>query len=72
MCWAVPGRMIEIDGTTGIVELSGVKKDIALDLLSDVSIGDYVLVHAGYAIKKVDEERAKFTINFFKGFKKDA
>lgn len=65
MCWSVPGKIIEIDGNVGIVELSGVKKKIALDLLTDPGIGEYVLIHAGYAIQKVDEDKARFTIDFF-------
>ncbi len=66
MCWSVPGKIIEINGSIGTIVLSGVKKDIPLDLIDDPKIGDYVLIHAGYAIQKVDEEKADFTANFFK------
>ena len=48
------------------VEISGVHKDVGLDLIDDSAIGEYVLVHAGYVIQKVNEESAKFTIDFFK------
>jgi hydrogenase expression/formation protein HypC len=65
MCWSVPGKITKITGNMGTVELSGIHKDIALDLIEDPKIGEYVLIHAGYAIEKVDEERAKYTIDFF-------
>ena len=67
MCWSVPGIIVNIEGNMAVVEISGVRKNILLDLLDDPKEGDYVLVHAGYAIQKVDEEKAKFTIDFFNG-----
>ncbi|MFH1878010.1 MAG: HypC/HybG/HupF family hydrogenase formation chaperone [Candidatus Omnitrophota bacterium] len=67
MCWSIPGKIIEINGNTGKVDISGVKRDVPLDLIEDPSVGEYVLIHAGYAIQKVDAEKAKFTIEFFKG-----
>jgi len=66
MCWSVPGRITGIEGNIAEVEVSGVKKDVGLDLISDPAVGEYVLVHAGYAIQKVSEDRARFTIDFFK------
>ena len=66
MCWGVPGKIESIDGNKAVVEISGIKKDIALDLVEGVALGDYVVVHAGYAIQIVDEEKAKFTTEFFK------
>ncbi|MDP8299426.1 MAG: HypC/HybG/HupF family hydrogenase formation chaperone [Candidatus Tantalella remota] len=67
MCWSVPGRIVDIEEQKARVDISGVERDIALDLITDPKVGDYVLIHAGYAIQKVDEEQAKFTIEFFKG-----
>ncbi len=67
MCWSVPGRITDIKEQTARVDISGVERDIALDLITDAKIGEYVLIHAGYAIQKVDEEMARFTIDFFKG-----
>ena len=69
MCWSVPGKIIEINDNLAKVEISGIERDVALDLISDPKEGEYVIVHAGYAIQKVDEDRAKFTIDFFKGNK---
>jgi hydrogenase expression/formation protein HypC len=67
MCWSVPGKIVDIKDNEGIVEISGVRKKVMLDLLTNPSKEDYVLVHAGYAIQKVNEKEANFTINFFKG-----
>ena len=58
MCLAVPGRIIEIEGKTAIVDFGGVKREVRLDLLPDVEVGDYVIVHTGFAIERLDEERA--------------
>lgn len=69
MCWSVPGKIISINGNIATIELSGIKKEVSLDLLSETEVGEYVLVHAGYALQKVSEEKAKFTIEFFKGAK---
>jgi len=62
MCVAVPCKLIEIDGPSGRAELGGATVSVRLDLVEDVSVGDYVLVHAGFALDKLDEEDAKATI----------
>lgn len=72
MCWSVPGKITEVKGNIAAVEISGVVRDVAMDLIDDPAAGEYVLVHAGYAIQKVDEESAKFTIEFFDKKGKDA
>lgn len=59
MCLAVPGKVLEIKGNIGIVDFGGVKREVRLDLLTDVRAGDYVIVHTGFAIEKLDEEKAK-------------
>lgn len=58
MCLAVPGKIIEIEGKTAIVDFGGVKREVRLDLLPDVAVGDYVIVHTGFAIERLDEKRA--------------
>ena len=58
MCLAVPGRIIEIEGKTAVVDFGGVKREVRLDLLPDVSVGDYVIVHTGFAIERLNEKRA--------------
>ena len=62
MCWAVPAKVMEIDEDTGTVELSGTRREVGFHLLEDVSVGDYVLVHAGFAIQKLDPAEAKETL----------
>jgi len=63
MCLAIPSRVMEIDGQEGLVEFGGVTKKVNLTLLGQVSVGDYVLVHAGYAIERIREEEAAETLD---------
>ena len=58
MCLAVPGRIIAIEGKTATVDFGGVKRKVRLDLLPNVDVGDYVVVHTGFAIERLDEKRA--------------
>ncbi len=66
MCLAVPGRvttLFERDGATmADVDFGGVLKSVCLAYLPDVGVGDYVLVHVGFAIQRVDEEAARQTL----------
>jgi len=62
MCLSIPAKIEQIEGNEAIVNLSGNRLKIALDLLDDVHVGDFVLVHAGYAIQKVDEKEAEETL----------
>ncbi|MBU3091203.1 HypC/HybG/HupF family hydrogenase formation chaperone [Clostridium sp. CF011] len=66
MCLAVPGKVLKIDENKGVVEIGNMKREVFMHLLPDVSVGEYVLVHAGCAIQKVDEEEAKITLDIFK------
>lgn len=61
MCLAIPMKIVEKNGDTGMVETMGIKKTIFLNLV-DAGVGDYVLVHAGVAIGKVDEKEAEETM----------
>ncbi len=65
MCLAMPAEVIAIDGETGKVNLGGVHKEISLALVEDVQVGDFVLVHVGYALNKVSPEEAKQTLAMF-------
>ncbi len=62
MCWAIPAKVSRIDGEVGTVELDGALRQVGLQLVDDPRVGDYVLVHAGFAIQKLDEEEAAETI----------
>ena len=63
MCVALPCKLVEIDGSRGVAELGGSRVKMRLDLLPDAQVGDYVLVHAGFAIEKLDEEEARKTLD---------
>ena len=66
MCLAIPARVVEInDGDQAIVDLGGVRKDVSLALVEDVAVGDYVIVHVGYALNKLDPEEAAKTLALF-------
>jgi hydrogenase expression/formation protein HypC len=65
MCIAVPMRVIGIDGAFGRVEVGGVQRDVGLHLLPDIKTGDYVIVHAGFAIQRLDEEKALEALKLF-------
>lgn len=63
MCLAVPAKVIQIsDHDMAIIELEGVKKNISIALLEEVSVGDYVIVHVGYALTKLSPEEAEKTL----------
>jgi len=66
MCLAIPGRVVSVAGRTGIVEIMGVTREVSFELLRDISVGEYVMVHAGCAIEKVNEEEALKTMELFK------
>ena len=69
MCLALPVKVVEVGcgpaGDWAIVDLGGVKKEISLALLDDVQIGDYVILHVGYALSKLDPEEAERTLALF-------
>lgn len=68
MCLAIPVQVKEIlENDQAIVDISGVKKNISLALVDDVSVGDYVILHVGYALQKVDSEKAEQTLKLFRG-----
>jgi hydrogenase expression/formation protein HypC len=62
MCLAVPSKIIEINDTVARVDVDGVIRETSIMLLDDAEIGDYVIVHAGFAISKVDEKAALQTL----------
>ena len=63
MCLAIPARVIEcMPGDTGLVELGGVRKIVSLALLDSVAPGDYVIVHVGFALTRLDPEEAEETL----------
>lgn len=65
MCLAIPGRVLSVTGTTAKVDFGGVTRDAELALVPDAAAGDYVLVHAGFAIQVLSEEEAQETLRLF-------
>ena len=70
MCLAVPGQIVEIREELGtrmaIIDFDGIRKDICLAYLPDLEVGDYAIVHVGFAISKIDEESALETLAMFR------
>ena len=62
MCLAVPMKIVESDGAIATAEISGVRREVDLTLLPEAGVGDYVIVHAGFAISVLDEEEAQKTL----------
>ena len=66
MCLAIPARIEEIsDAENAIVNLGGVRKQISLALVEDIAVGDYVIVHVGFALQKLDQDEAELTLALF-------
>ena len=66
MCLAIPARIININKNTALIESLGVEKQVDITLLPDVKKGDYVIVHAGFAIQVIDKEEALTTQGYWK------
>jgi len=66
MCLAIPMRLTRINGDKGEVEMDGVSRIISLALLEDVHHGDYLIIHAGFAIEKLDEREANERLKLFR------
>ncbi len=62
MCLAVPSRIVEIKENVATVDVDGVTREASLMLLDNVAVGDYVIVHAGFAIERIDEAVARQTL----------
>jgi len=71
MCLAVPGKVIEINESKATIEVGNVKREVFVQLVPDVKLGEYVLVHAGCAIEIVDEEEALKTLDILKELAED-
>ncbi|MGQ9455570.1 MAG: HypC/HybG/HupF family hydrogenase formation chaperone [Armatimonadota bacterium] len=68
MCLAVPMRIVSINGVEAEVELEGIRRRARLDVLPEARVGDYVLIHAGMAIARVDEAEARQTLDLLKEY----
>ncbi len=66
MCLAVPMQVVSIAGETAICEIDGVTREASLMMVEDVQIGDFLLIHAGFAIEKLDQAAAEETLELFR------
>ena len=71
MCLAVPMKVTSIDNDRAICVIGDVEREVRLSLLAEVHVGEYVIVHAGYAIQVLDEKEAQETLQFFADFQED-
>lgn len=66
MCLAIPVKIEEIkDSETAVADIGGVRKEINVALITDLAVGDYVIMHVGYALNKIDPEEAERTLALF-------
>ena len=66
MCLAIPAKVVQkLDNDLAVVEVGGVRNNISLMLVDDVAIGDYVIVHVGFAITRLNAEEAEKTLELF-------
>lgn len=66
MCLAVPAKVVKVKDMMAEVEVEGVIREVSLALLPEAQVGDYVLIHTGFAIEKVDEKEAEETMKLLK------
>ncbi|HZJ03038.1 MAG TPA: HypC/HybG/HupF family hydrogenase formation chaperone [Thermoleophilia bacterium] len=70
MCLAIPARIASIDGIMGVIDLDGVRREVSLILCPGAEVGQYALVHAGFAISVIDEEQAQLGLDTFEEFRR--
>jgi hydrogenase expression/formation protein HypC len=66
MCLAIPSRIVKIENDMAVIDVDGVKREASLLLLENPTVGDWVIVHAGFAIHKIDEEAAKESLRILR------
>jgi hydrogenase expression/formation protein HypC len=66
MCLAIPSRITRIDNDMAVIDVDGVQREASLLLIEDARVGDYVIVHAGFAIQKLDEAAALETLDLLR------
>ncbi len=62
MCLAIPLKIVSIDGNSAVAEAGGMQRPIRVDFIKNPAVGEYVMVHAGFAIERVDEEQARLDL----------
>ncbi|MBW2410210.1 MAG: HypC/HybG/HupF family hydrogenase formation chaperone [Deltaproteobacteria bacterium] len=66
MCLAIPSKITKIENNMATIDVEGVQREASLLLLEDARVGDYVIVHAGFAIQKLDEAAARETLDLLR------
>jgi len=66
MCLAIPSKITKIQNNMATIDVEGVQREASLLLLEDARVGDYVIVHAGFAIQKLDEAAARQTLDLLR------
>ncbi len=66
MCLAVPGKVLDRQDMLATIEVGGVTRKVSVMLLPEAQVGDFVLIHAGFAVQVIDEEEAEKTLALFK------
>jgi hydrogenase expression/formation protein HypC len=66
MCLAVPSKIMDLRDGVAVIDVDGVRREVSVLLLEDPRVGDYVIVHAGFAIHKIDEEEATETLRLLR------
>ncbi len=68
MCIAIPCKVVNIDGNKAVIDAGGAQKEINIMLIENLSVGDYVLVHAGFAISKIERDTAEDTLAILESY----
>ncbi|MCK4677270.1 MAG: HypC/HybG/HupF family hydrogenase formation chaperone [Bacteroidales bacterium] len=68
MCLSIPAKVISIEGELARVSVGGTEYEASIQMVEDVNIGDYILLHTGFAIQKISAEDAEETLKLFKEF----
>jgi len=65
MCLAIPAKVVSVENDNAVVSMDGIQKQVSLALVDNVVVGDYVLLHVGYALNKIDPDEAQKTLALF-------
>jgi hydrogenase expression/formation protein HypC len=66
MCLGIPAQIVEVGDSSAVVEIGGVRREVSVALIDDPAEGDWVIIHAGFAIQKLSPEEAEITLQLFK------
>lgn len=69
MCLGIPMEIVEIKDNLGMARSEGLRRQVNIQFLKDLKVGDFVIIHAGFAIEKLDRKKAKETLGLFKEIK---